>query len=172
MCVCARRTYCETDTDPAHRKLSQLQAVVRYLTGKEPDMECKRKPKETRSNVIPCHFCEYRALYVLSNQVMKCCCSKLFLMPWSRLLWKPTGPLSCSTHQGECRHRAHLSTSRDSHRFFICCLSLWQHGRRSGNSIPRDPFGPDENPEIHGNREKNCKVSGNNISFICGALPH
>uniref|UniRef100_A0A8C9ZEG5 Calcium voltage-gated channel auxiliary subunit alpha2delta 4 n=1 Tax=Sander lucioperca TaxID=283035 RepID=A0A8C9ZEG5_SANLU len=33
-------TYCETDIDPAHRKLSQLQAVVRYLTGKEPDLEC------------------------------------------------------------------------------------------------------------------------------------
>ncbi|XP_056878963.1 voltage-dependent calcium channel subunit alpha-2/delta-4 isoform X2 [Takifugu flavidus] len=33
-------TYCETDIDPAHRKLSQLEAVVRYLTGKEPDMEC------------------------------------------------------------------------------------------------------------------------------------
>lgn len=40
--VCAGRTYCETDIDPAHRKLSQLQAVVRYLTGKEPDLECKR----------------------------------------------------------------------------------------------------------------------------------
>uniref|UniRef100_A0A3Q4GF22 Calcium voltage-gated channel auxiliary subunit alpha2delta 4 n=1 Tax=Neolamprologus brichardi TaxID=32507 RepID=A0A3Q4GF22_NEOBR len=34
------RTYCETDIDPAHRKLSQLQAVERYLTGKEPDLEC------------------------------------------------------------------------------------------------------------------------------------
>ncbi|XP_026182191.1 voltage-dependent calcium channel subunit alpha-2/delta-4 [Mastacembelus armatus] len=33
-------TYCETDIDPAHRKLSQLQAVVRYLSGKEPDLEC------------------------------------------------------------------------------------------------------------------------------------
>ncbi|KAJ0057370.1 hypothetical protein NL108_005280 [Boleophthalmus pectinirostris] len=33
-------TYCETDIDPAHRKLTQLQAVVRYLTGKEPDLEC------------------------------------------------------------------------------------------------------------------------------------
>uniref|UniRef100_A0A3Q1G682 Calcium voltage-gated channel auxiliary subunit alpha2delta 4 n=1 Tax=Acanthochromis polyacanthus TaxID=80966 RepID=A0A3Q1G682_9TELE len=33
-------TYCETDIDPAHRKLNQLQAVVRYLTGKEPDLEC------------------------------------------------------------------------------------------------------------------------------------
>ncbi|CAI5636014.1 unnamed protein product [Oreochromis niloticus] len=33
-------TYCETDIDPAHRKLSQLQAVERYLTGKEPDLEC------------------------------------------------------------------------------------------------------------------------------------
>lgn len=39
--VCARRTYCETDIDPAHRKLSQLQAVVGYLTGKEPDLDCE-----------------------------------------------------------------------------------------------------------------------------------
>lgn len=39
ICVC--RTYCETDIDPAHRKLTQLQAVVRYLTGKEPDLQCK-----------------------------------------------------------------------------------------------------------------------------------
>lgn len=35
------RTYCETDIDPHHRKLTQLQAVVRYLTGKEPDLECE-----------------------------------------------------------------------------------------------------------------------------------
>uniref|UniRef100_A0AAY4CP54 VWFA domain-containing protein n=1 Tax=Denticeps clupeoides TaxID=299321 RepID=A0AAY4CP54_9TELE len=33
-------TYCETDIDPHHRKLTQLQAVVRYLTGKEPELEC------------------------------------------------------------------------------------------------------------------------------------
>uniref|UniRef100_A0A8C4NRS7 Calcium voltage-gated channel auxiliary subunit alpha2delta 4 n=1 Tax=Dicentrarchus labrax TaxID=13489 RepID=A0A8C4NRS7_DICLA len=33
-------TYCETDIDPAHRKLSQLQAVMLYLTGKEPHLEC------------------------------------------------------------------------------------------------------------------------------------
>ncbi|XP_075327902.1 voltage-dependent calcium channel subunit alpha-2/delta-4 isoform X1 [Odontesthes bonariensis] len=33
-------TYCETDIDPAHRKLTQLQAVTQYLTGKEPDLEC------------------------------------------------------------------------------------------------------------------------------------
>uniref|UniRef100_A0A8K9X484 Calcium voltage-gated channel auxiliary subunit alpha2delta 4 n=1 Tax=Oncorhynchus mykiss TaxID=8022 RepID=A0A8K9X484_ONCMY len=33
-------TYCETDIDPHHRKLTQLQAVFRYLTGKEPDLEC------------------------------------------------------------------------------------------------------------------------------------
>lgn len=39
--MCPRRTYCETDIDPAHRKLSQLQAVVQYLTGKEPHLECK-----------------------------------------------------------------------------------------------------------------------------------
>lgn len=35
------RTYCETDIDPAHRKYSQLQAAVRYLLGKEPDLECR-----------------------------------------------------------------------------------------------------------------------------------
>uniref|UniRef100_A0A673YZT3 Voltage-dependent calcium channel subunit alpha-2/delta-4-like n=1 Tax=Salmo trutta TaxID=8032 RepID=A0A673YZT3_SALTR len=34
------RTYCETDIDPHHRKYSQLQAVIRYLQGKEPDLEC------------------------------------------------------------------------------------------------------------------------------------
>ncbi|XP_053200088.1 voltage-dependent calcium channel subunit alpha-2/delta-4 isoform X2 [Scomber japonicus] len=33
-------TYCETDIDPGHRKLSQLEAVVRFLTGKEPELEC------------------------------------------------------------------------------------------------------------------------------------
>ncbi|XP_058842409.1 voltage-dependent calcium channel subunit alpha-2/delta-4-like isoform X1 [Acipenser ruthenus] len=32
--------YCVTDIDPHHRKLSQLQAVIRYLTGEEPDLEC------------------------------------------------------------------------------------------------------------------------------------
>uniref|UniRef100_A0A8K9UM65 Calcium voltage-gated channel auxiliary subunit alpha2delta 4 n=1 Tax=Oncorhynchus mykiss TaxID=8022 RepID=A0A8K9UM65_ONCMY len=35
-----KSTYCETDIDPHHRKLTQLQAVFRYLTGKEPDLEC------------------------------------------------------------------------------------------------------------------------------------
>ncbi|XP_077400494.1 voltage-dependent calcium channel subunit alpha-2/delta-4 isoform X4 [Vanacampus margaritifer] len=39
--IASEWTYCETDIDPAHRKLSQLQAVVRYLTGKEPHLECK-----------------------------------------------------------------------------------------------------------------------------------
>ncbi|KAG7455810.1 hypothetical protein MATL_G00244970 [Megalops atlanticus] len=33
-------TYCETDIDPQHRKLTQLQAVLRYLSGKDPDLEC------------------------------------------------------------------------------------------------------------------------------------
>ncbi|XP_030622199.1 voltage-dependent calcium channel subunit alpha-2/delta-4 [Chanos chanos] len=33
-------TYCETDIDPHHRKLTQLQAVIRFLKGKEPDLEC------------------------------------------------------------------------------------------------------------------------------------
>uniref|UniRef100_A0A3Q1GIP9 Calcium voltage-gated channel auxiliary subunit alpha2delta 4 n=1 Tax=Acanthochromis polyacanthus TaxID=80966 RepID=A0A3Q1GIP9_9TELE len=34
------KTYCETDIDPAHRKYTQLQAAIRYLLGKEPDLEC------------------------------------------------------------------------------------------------------------------------------------
>ncbi|XP_061618113.1 voltage-dependent calcium channel subunit alpha-2/delta-4 isoform X1 [Phyllopteryx taeniolatus] len=38
--IASEWTYCETDIDPAHRKLSQLQAVVRYLTGKESDLKC------------------------------------------------------------------------------------------------------------------------------------
>ncbi|KTF95970.1 hypothetical protein cypCar_00025510 [Cyprinus carpio] len=37
------RTYCETDIDPHHRKLTQFQAVVQYLTGKEPDLECDER---------------------------------------------------------------------------------------------------------------------------------
>ncbi|XP_045866600.1 voltage-dependent calcium channel subunit alpha-2/delta-4 [Meles meles] len=32
--------YCITDIDPDHRKLSQLEAVVRFLTGEDPDLEC------------------------------------------------------------------------------------------------------------------------------------
>ncbi|KAF6338975.1 calcium voltage-gated channel auxiliary subunit alpha2delta 4 [Rhinolophus ferrumequinum] len=32
--------YCITDIDPAHRKLSQLEAMVRFLTGEDPDLKC------------------------------------------------------------------------------------------------------------------------------------
>ncbi|XP_038623665.1 voltage-dependent calcium channel subunit alpha-2/delta-4 [Tachyglossus aculeatus] len=32
--------YCITDIDPGHRKLSQLEAVIRFLTGQEPDLQC------------------------------------------------------------------------------------------------------------------------------------
>uniref|UniRef100_A0ABI7XKZ4 Calcium voltage-gated channel auxiliary subunit alpha2delta 4 n=1 Tax=Felis catus TaxID=9685 RepID=A0ABI7XKZ4_FELCA len=32
--------YCITDIDPDHRKLSQLEAIVRFLTGEDPDLEC------------------------------------------------------------------------------------------------------------------------------------
>ncbi|XP_041592870.1 voltage-dependent calcium channel subunit alpha-2/delta-4 [Vulpes lagopus] len=32
--------YCITDIDPDHRKLSQLEAMVRFLTGQDPDLEC------------------------------------------------------------------------------------------------------------------------------------
>lgn len=42
------RTYCETDIDPSHRKYSQLQAAIRYLLGKEPDLECKADPAGRR----------------------------------------------------------------------------------------------------------------------------
>ncbi|KAM3859290.1 voltage-dependent calcium channel subunit alpha-2/delta-4 [Diretmus argenteus] len=38
--IASEWTYCETDIDPAHRKLNQLQAMVLYMTGKEPDLEC------------------------------------------------------------------------------------------------------------------------------------
>ncbi|XP_070686467.1 voltage-dependent calcium channel subunit alpha-2/delta-4 [Pempheris klunzingeri] len=38
--IASEWTYCETDIDPAHRKYSQMQAAIRYLLGKEPDLEC------------------------------------------------------------------------------------------------------------------------------------
>ncbi|XP_049430902.1 voltage-dependent calcium channel subunit alpha-2/delta-4-like [Epinephelus fuscoguttatus] len=38
--IASEWTYCETDIDPGHRKYSQLQAAIRYLLGKEPDLEC------------------------------------------------------------------------------------------------------------------------------------
>ncbi|KAM4601688.1 voltage-dependent calcium channel subunit alpha-2/delta-4-like [Polymixia lowei] len=38
--IASEWTYCETDIDPHHRKYTQLQAVIRYLLGKEPDLEC------------------------------------------------------------------------------------------------------------------------------------
>uniref|UniRef100_A0A670JKV3 Calcium voltage-gated channel auxiliary subunit alpha2delta 4 n=1 Tax=Podarcis muralis TaxID=64176 RepID=A0A670JKV3_PODMU len=34
------RIYCITDIDPDHRKLNQLEAVIRFLTGEEADLEC------------------------------------------------------------------------------------------------------------------------------------
>lgn len=38
------RIYCITDIDPDHRKLSQLEAMVRFLTGEDPDLECAYCP--------------------------------------------------------------------------------------------------------------------------------
>uniref|UniRef100_A0A6Q2YM12 VWFA domain-containing protein n=1 Tax=Esox lucius TaxID=8010 RepID=A0A6Q2YM12_ESOLU len=38
--IASEWTYCETDIDPHHRKYTQLQAMIRYLQGKEPDLEC------------------------------------------------------------------------------------------------------------------------------------
>ncbi|KAM4734805.1 voltage-dependent calcium channel subunit alpha-2/delta-4-like isoform 2-T2 [Anableps anableps] len=38
--IASEWTYCETDIDPDHRKYTQHQAVIRYLQGMEPDLEC------------------------------------------------------------------------------------------------------------------------------------
>uniref|UniRef100_A0A3Q3ATZ8 Calcium voltage-gated channel auxiliary subunit alpha2delta 4 n=1 Tax=Kryptolebias marmoratus TaxID=37003 RepID=A0A3Q3ATZ8_KRYMA len=38
--IASEWTYCETDLNPAHRKLSQLQAISKYLTGKEANLKC------------------------------------------------------------------------------------------------------------------------------------
>nr|XP_058138314.1 voltage-dependent calcium channel subunit alpha-2/delta-4 [Dasypus novemcinctus] len=35
--------YCITDIDPDHQKLSQLEAVVRFLTREDPDLECNEE---------------------------------------------------------------------------------------------------------------------------------
>lgn len=56
------RTYCETDIDPSHRKYSQLQAAIRYLQGKEPDLECtmrdiQRDSSDHFSPLIPLVCC-------------------------------------------------------------------------------------------------------------------
>lgn len=123
----------------------------------------------------------------LSLQVMCCCCNKLCLTLWSQLLWKPTGPLSCSTHLGEYWHTCTAtfifnkkmgflhdysillleiltlplsicSTSLFSVSFSLS-LSLFQYGWGSRDSILGDPFRPVEIPEIHWYWEKNCQVS-------------
>ncbi|XP_037369172.2 voltage-dependent calcium channel subunit alpha-2/delta-4 [Talpa occidentalis] len=36
-------TYCVTDIDPDHRKLSQLEAIVRFLKGQDPALECDQE---------------------------------------------------------------------------------------------------------------------------------
>ena len=41
MILLGSRIYCITDIDPDHRKLSQLEAIVRFLTGEDPDLECE-----------------------------------------------------------------------------------------------------------------------------------
>ena len=35
------RVYCVTDIYPEHRKLSQLEAVVRFLTRRDPALKCE-----------------------------------------------------------------------------------------------------------------------------------
>ncbi|KAK2493123.1 hypothetical protein MC885_006899 [Smutsia gigantea] len=36
-------SYCVTDIDPDHRKLSQLEAMVRFLSGEDPDLDCDKE---------------------------------------------------------------------------------------------------------------------------------
>lgn len=38
------RSYCVTDTDADHRKLSQLEAMVHFLSGEDVDLECECPP--------------------------------------------------------------------------------------------------------------------------------
>lgn len=38
------RSYCVTDSDTDHRKLSQLEAMVRFLSGEDADLECECPP--------------------------------------------------------------------------------------------------------------------------------
>lgn len=47
------RIYCITDIDPDHRKLSQLEAVIRFLTGEEPDLECESQAPKGPCWVFP-----------------------------------------------------------------------------------------------------------------------
>ncbi|KAI1234430.1 Voltage-dependent calcium channel subunit alpha-2/delta-3, partial [Lamprotornis superbus] len=38
-------SYCNTDLHPEHRQMTQLEAIKRYLTGKEPLLQCKNSDK-------------------------------------------------------------------------------------------------------------------------------
>jgi len=56
------RIYCITDIDPAHRKLSQLEAVIRFLTGEEPDLECESQAPKGPCWGFPVPITEERGL--------------------------------------------------------------------------------------------------------------
>ncbi|KAF6716341.1 Voltage-dependent calcium channel subunit alpha-2/delta-4 [Oryzias melastigma] len=65
--IASEWTYCETDIDPDHRKFTQFQAVVRYLQGKEPDLECTSiNPALTHSSFV-CAFC-----YAVADSAVCC----------------------------------------------------------------------------------------------------
>lgn len=161
-----RRTYCETDIDPAHRKLSQLEAVVRYLTGKEPDMECKRK----RNHLCIIPRWPYNAVDLVRP------CPPFLNRRWSVAAANSFWRRGHSSYGGllDRSHAQLIEVSVSTQHMYICYavsttwlylfpLLLWQHGRRGGNGLPGDPFRPDESPEIHGHWEKDCKVSGNDV---------
>lgn len=47
------RSYCNTDLHPEHRQMTQLEAIKRYLTGKEPLLQCKCFVKYTCNRLYP-----------------------------------------------------------------------------------------------------------------------
>lgn len=117
---------------------------------------------------------------------MHCCCNKPCLTLWSRLPWKPTGQLWCSTRLGKHQPAsvlfliktwtliAHFIYANISLSLSVCytslypvsfSLSLFQHGWQGRDGVPGDPFRPDEIPEIHWYWETNCQVSKKN-TFI------
>lgn len=89
------RTYCNTDEHPEHRYLTQMEAIKLYLNGYEPHLHCQCPASVLTRSVLPPGLTGY--LFFLPPQVTKCWFRRSFSTPWWRPLWRPTGPVSCST---------------------------------------------------------------------------
>ncbi|RMB99957.1 hypothetical protein DUI87_23366 [Hirundo rustica rustica] len=50
-------SYCNTDLHPEHRQMTQLEAIKRYLTGKEPLLQCKYFVNRGFAAFIPAKTC-------------------------------------------------------------------------------------------------------------------